>query len=350
MSKRMRLPNGFGQISYLKGRRLRKPYRAMVTVGKTAEGRPICKLLKPEAYFATYNDAYTALLQYRQNPYDFHTSATFKEIYDKWFASWSVNKSESTLRRNTYCLQYCEEVLHTDIREIKPMHILSCMDKTPSPGFKKATRFIFKEVLNYGVEHGILTVNVAKTFDTKISDEGKKRTIQHRVLTPEEINMLWERKQDPVCRAILIQCYTGFRPDELCVLKKSDVNMKNWTITGGMKTEAGRNRVVPVIEKIKGIVGDAMNTPTDSFITTQYGKSMEYRNYYKRMKELLPDHLPHDCRKTFVTMAKKAGVNDFAIKRIVGHSIKDITEDVYTERDVEWLRQEAERISMTVYK
>ena len=33
--KRRRLPNGFGQISELKGRNLRKPFRAMVTVGKT---------------------------------------------------------------------------------------------------------------------------------------------------------------------------------------------------------------------------------------------------------------------------------------------------------------------------
>ena len=60
--KRRRLPNGFGQISELKGRNLRKPFRAMVTVGKTPKGKPICKLLKPEAFFETYNDAYAALV------------------------------------------------------------------------------------------------------------------------------------------------------------------------------------------------------------------------------------------------------------------------------------------------
>ena len=36
-NKRKRLPNGFGQISELKGQSLRKPFRAMVTVGKTPE-------------------------------------------------------------------------------------------------------------------------------------------------------------------------------------------------------------------------------------------------------------------------------------------------------------------------
>ena len=41
-NKRKRLPNGFGQISQIKNRNLRNPYRAMVTVGKTSTGRPIC--------------------------------------------------------------------------------------------------------------------------------------------------------------------------------------------------------------------------------------------------------------------------------------------------------------------
>ena len=54
-NKRRRLPNGFGQISEIKGRNLRNPFRAMVTVGKDKNGKPICKPLKPESYFPTYN-------------------------------------------------------------------------------------------------------------------------------------------------------------------------------------------------------------------------------------------------------------------------------------------------------
>ena len=69
-NKRRRLPNGFGQISEIKNRNLRKPFRAMITVGKNSVGRPICKPLKPESYFETYNDAYSALVEYNKNPYD----------------------------------------------------------------------------------------------------------------------------------------------------------------------------------------------------------------------------------------------------------------------------------------
>ena len=80
-NKRRRLPNGFGQISEIKNRNLRNPFRAMVTVGKTSDGRPICKPLKPESYFATYNDAYAALVEYNKNPYDLGTAITLSLIH-----------------------------------------------------------------------------------------------------------------------------------------------------------------------------------------------------------------------------------------------------------------------------
>lgn len=58
--------------------------------------------------------------------------------------------------------------------------------------------------------------------------------------------------------------------------------------------------------------------------------------------ELNPDHRPHDPRKTFITMAKKAEMDEYALKEIVGHSIQDITESTYTVRDVDWLRKDLE--------
>ena len=56
------------------------------------------------------------------------------------------------------------------------------------------------------------------------------------------------------------------------------------------------------------------------------------------------DHRPHDPRKQFATMGKEAGMNDLAIKMIVGHEINDITEKVYIDRSLEWLRKEIEKI------
>lgn len=344
MSKRMRLPNGFGQISYLKGRRLRKPYRAMVTVGKTPEGRPICKLLKPEAYFATYNDAYTALLAYNKNPYDFSNSVTFKEIYEKWYPTYERNKSLSTSRAIRREFNLCEEVWDLDLREIRTFHIKSCMEKTESPKFKKGIRRLFKDLLSMGMECGAVENNIAVEYSPKISQEGKKTVSDHVAFTKDELDQLWEDQSDPISRAILIQCYTGLRPKELCEVRKENIHFDQWYLVGGSKTVAGKNRVVPIVEKIRGIVELAMDNGTEYLIATEYNKPLRYENYYHEMKKRYPNHKPHDPRKTFVTMAKQAGVNDFAIKRIVGHAIEDITENVYTERDIEWLCSEAAKI------
>ena len=40
-NKRKKLPNGFGQISELKNKNLRKRFRAMVSIGKNEYGKPI---------------------------------------------------------------------------------------------------------------------------------------------------------------------------------------------------------------------------------------------------------------------------------------------------------------------
>ena len=82
--RRKKLPNGFGQISEIKTGNLYKPFRAMVTVGKDFYGRPIRKLLKPVAFFKTYNEAYAALVEYNKNPYDLDDDLTVEELYEKW--------------------------------------------------------------------------------------------------------------------------------------------------------------------------------------------------------------------------------------------------------------------------
>ena len=82
-NKRKRLPNGFGQISKIKNRNLKNPFRVMVTVGKDEKGKPISKLLKPDAFFPTYNDAYNALVEYHKNPYDLDLALTMSELFAK---------------------------------------------------------------------------------------------------------------------------------------------------------------------------------------------------------------------------------------------------------------------------
>ena len=59
---------------------------------------------------------------------------------------------------------------------------------------------------------------------------------------------------------------------------------------------------------------------------------------------LNPKHRAHDGRKQFITMCKKYNVDEYALKYIVGHKITDITERVYTDRDIEWLKEEISKV------
>ena len=120
------------------------------------------------------------------------------------------------------------------------------------------------------------------------------------------------------------------------------VDLENREITGDMKTKAGTNRTVPIHPRIRPLVikwynkAQELNSEylfncTDTS-TARSNLMLTYDKYRRRIEalvdalELNPDHRPHDGRNTFITMCKNAGVDEYAIKTMVGHEIYDITE------------------------
>lgn len=71
---------------------------------------------------------------------------------------------------------------------------------------------------------------------------------------------------------------------------------------------------------------------------------IETKGIIKLGLHLNPAHKPHDGRKHFITMAKKYKVDEYAIKYMVGHEISDLTERIYTKREISWLKEEIEKI------
>ena len=372
-NKRRRLPNGFGQISEIKNRNLRNPFRAMITVGKTESGRPICKPLKPESYFPTYNDAYAALVEYNRNPYDLEPSITVQELYEKWTAEYFKTVSESAQRGTEDAWKYCSAVYKMRVVEIRARHIKGCMEEgvatvrerkqTPSATMKNKIKTLFNQMLDYAVEYELVDRNYSRTFN--LTDETIKeiRNVkkEHIPFTDEEMQLLWKHVDDKRCvDVLLVQCYSGWRPQELGLIKLEDVDLDNWIFRGGMKTEAGEDRAVPIHSRIRHLIerkykeAQELGSPylfnyidptlRSKNITLNYNR---YQKAFERIRielNLNPDHRPHDGRKHFVTMAKKYGVDEYAIKYMVGHKISDITEKVYTEREFQWLREEIEKI------
>lgn len=358
-TKRMRLPNGFGRITKINNKNLRKPYRAMISDGKDSKGKPVGRLLKPEAYFKTYNEAYQALVRYNENPYDFDNQMTMQELYDKWYAFKQTQVTKSTLRSYYTVWGYCDPIKDRPVQELRLRDVKMLLDDckridskgnitTPSVRFKETIKTTLMQMLDYAVEYEVIKVNFLRNI--KLNLGTKEETKSHISFTDEEMNVLWNNtKYDLMVRQILVNCYSGFRPSELCNLKVQNVNIREEYMIGGSKTDAGRERVVPIHSKIMPFIGEKYNEALligrETLFDTTYAQ-YEHK-FTKAMKRynLAGGHSPHDCRKQFVTMAKKSGVDEFAIKRIVGHKISDLTESVYTDRSIDWLKSEIEKIS-----
>lgn len=372
--RRMRLPNGFGQISEIRNARLRKPFRAMVTVGKTEEGRPICRLLKPEAYFSTYNEAYAALIEYNKRPYDIMRDITVQALFDKWFKEKSASvQSKSVIDDIKRTWRYCSTVYDMPMRELKAWHIKDCMDNGEAIVWGKPQKAnvivqrkiktLFNQLFDYALSYDLVDKNHARNLKLpeNITREIEQNRTGHISYTDEEMSKLWNNADDRFVQMTLVQCYSGWRPKEIIELLVENVDLENWTFTGGLKTDAGRDRIVPIHSGIREIVREKYNEAKAAgskflFLCPEYrtGKliPITYPRYSDELSRIIkeldlnPEHKPHDARKQFVTMGKKYGMDEYAIKRIVGHSIKDITERVYTDRTDRWLHDEVEKIKI----
>lgn len=370
-NRRRRLPNGFGQISEIKGRNLRKPFRAMVCVGKTDEGKPICKLLKPQAYFETYNEAYAALVEYNKNPYDLDASITMKELYDRWSEKYfSKMENEKSAQNIDMAWKYCSMLYNVKVSDIRIRHLKECIlnatrtvngvERSASRTIQKKIKSIFNQMLDYAVEYEMTDKNYSRSFGLN-SILGKQETPDqaHMSFSDDEMEKLWAHLEDtPYVDILLIQCYSGWRPQELGLIELKNVDLDNWIFVGGLKSDAGKNRVVPIHTKIRPLVKKRYEEAQrlGSQYLFNYPEAikndifLDYDRYWYRFKlivqklELNPDHRPHDGRKHFVTAAKKYNVDEYAIKYLIGHAISDITERIYTDRENKWLAEEIEKI------
>lgn len=370
---RPKLPNGFGQISEIKNRNLRNRFRVMVTVGKTSEGKPISKLLKPNAYFKTYNEAYEALVEYNKNPYDLNTSSiTMTELYEKWSKEYLKTVATSNVRSIQSAWNYCSVLYEMRVADVKAKHLKKCIDGASREGkgkiiqasanTKSRIKSIFNLMFDYANENDLVEKNYARTFNVsdKILKEVEEVKRGHISFTDKEMEILWKNVDKiPYVDVILIQCYSGWRPQELGLIELNRVDLNNWVFAGGMKTDAGMNRLVPIHSKIRPLIKkryeEAININSKYLINCTDSQRKndikmtydKYRHRFRSIRDKLnlnPEHRAHDPRKQFITMAKRYNLDEYAIKYIAGHRISDITEKIYTDRTVQWLKDEMEKI------
>ncbi len=358
--KPTKLPNGYGCIYKLSGRR-RKPYAARKTdkwIIDATTGKAKQTYINLGC-FETREEAMIALANYNENPYDIKTdSITFSEVYEKWNKNYFPTlSSPSSIRTITAAYAYCNGLYNMRMRDIKVSHLEGTItNANVGDSTKGRIKSLFNMMYKYAVAHDIVEKDYAQVMFANGNPIKRDRVKDPLPFTQDEIESLWNNLQIPFTDMVLIGIYSGWRPQELSILKIADIDLENGIMKGGLKTDAGKNRIVPIHPVIKPLIENRMKEAIAmqseylfNDVNGQQGTYMTYDKYRNRFKKVMNrlkfDHRPHETRHTFITKAKACNVDEYILKLIVGHAIEDITEKVYTHRTMEQLREEIEKIT-----
>lgn len=342
----MKNPNGFGSVYKLSGNR-RKPFIARVTAGWSPEGK---QLYHTVGYFASRKEANIALAEFNRSPYDVNArKLTFSEVYEKWSDRRYAELSENRVKQFQSIYRSLSEFHEKPFADLRLVQLQAFFDRRTDIASASLTHYkmLLSQMYKYAMKHEIVEKNYASFIE--IRKTTKKAA--HETFTKEEIATLWEHADKREVQIILVLIYTGMRIMELLSLKQENVFVEERYMIGGSKTEAGKDRLIPINKRILPFVKSWADPDTEYLVRKQNkGKSEAYTYHGFRysiwkpvLKQFGMSHSIHDTRHTFISLMDAAGANKTALKRIVGHKNTDITE-LYTHKNLEELIREIDKI------
>ena len=273
---------------------------------------------------------------------------TFAEVYEK-FMHWKFEENKNVIlskaSRNNYQVAFknCKAIHNIIFSSLRHEELQKVVDDCPlKHSSVELIVTLFKQMYKYAIMYEICSENKAQYVSVNRPEDDE----QGQPFTEEDLKTLWAHKEDEGAAMILIMCYSGFR---ISAYKTMAVNLEERYFQGGVKTAAGKNRIVPIHSAILPLVKTRME---------KYGSllPMSLTSFRKKyfdviLEELsltgLPKHTPHDCRHTFSALCEKYSVRENDRKRMLGHSFgSDITNAKYGHRTLEELRREIEKIEV----
>ena len=334
----MRLPNKYGSVTKLKGKR-RNPWIVRKRIEEyDRNGR---KKMKVIGYARTRAEALEMLAAYNGNPYDLtQGKPTFSEVYEKWFKdTYGDVTNRSTLKNITSCYRHCTQLYSLKMIDIRPADLQQTIDACPT-GYTTAARIrgMFGQMYKWALRHDIVSRNYSEGL---LVHQPKEKKDRNR-FSSEEVEYLWKNvNQNVYVKLLLMYIYSGVRPSELLNLRKEHVHLEErWFEVVKSKTEAGI-RAVPIAEKVYPFWKEFIdNSPCEYVVYTPHGHPMTYDNYkriyWNELMNLLGlKHTPHETRHTCSSMIHAAGIDETTRKWILGHKGQmDLTERVYTHLEI----------------
>ena len=373
-----KLPNGYGQIRYL-GANRRTPYGVYPPAteeypnGQRKPQKALC-------YVPDWTTGFAVLTAYRAGTYIQGMEKDFAEINnsqsaDKFIQNLLANynlmqgieerrekeKTFEEIFKEYYLDKFKEEYGHSGKKKSMEYSMIAAYKNCAllhDREFTSLTKNDLQEIVDgCELKHSSLELIVtlyhqmyryALANDICEKDYSQFVTIEKEdddesgvPFSAKDLSVLWQHKDDEVVEFLLIMCYSGFR---ISAYETIEVNLKDKYFRGGVKTVAGKDRVVPIHSAILPLVKRRMK---------QCGRLIEIEPHrfrtqmYNTLKQLgIEKHTPHDCRHTFSALCEKYGVRENDRKRMLGHSFKDITNKKYGHRELSDLRTEIEKIKV----
>ncbi len=366
--KHIRLPNGYGQIRKLTGKR-RNPYGVYPPQTEEDEnGRR--KPVKALCYVPSWTVGFAVLTAYKAGKYvpgmeheltdagdldailaDYirvrrsmlnqpdDINPTFAEVYEEFFREkYETGKQLSQQSMNSTRAAYknCSALHDKKFRDLRLSDLQSVVDSCP---LKYTSTMLIvsliKQMYRYAEANEIVEKDIGKHVVCK-----KQTDAEHGVpFTEDELKTLWNHSDDPTVELILIMCFAGYR---INAYKTLEVNLDDRYFLGGNKTKAGRDLMIPIHSGIYDLVERRISRD-GSLLCVSYATFT--KSMYEALEALgIEKHTPHDCKHTFSALCERYGVNENDRKRMLGHSVGNITNDVYGHRTLEDLRNEIEKI------
>lgn len=333
--KRMRLPNGFGSIVKLSGKRRRRPYMVRKTEGFDPEtGYPIYRIL---GYFETYAEAYEFLSDYNRRPDEtIGKTKTFADVYEAWMQEYTTTPvkgklpSESAIYGYRAAFEKHTRALHSvpmqDVTAVRMQEVVTACKY--GAGVQASIKKLFSQLSKYAIRAGWI-----KQDQSGLVRATKGEDVERNPFRPDEVQEIWKMEPSSWRDYTLILLYTGMRGGEPCDPDVDISHLDDGYIIAGLKTDAGRERVIPIHRDIRAIA--------KSFFT---GKRYTYRTYLEHFWRMFPDHVPTDCRRGFISQAQECKMDPVASHKITGHVMKDIHYDVYANLQTSYLQSEMEKL------
>lgn len=351
----MKRANGTGSVVRLSGNR-RRPY-AVRASEKNDLGVIIQKTI---SYHRTAAEAQAALDEYNKLRSEGRTARltlmdmTVGEVYEAWkntrayksMKSASVASSSAAWSKRVSCFA------DRKIRSVTLDEWQAVLDEAEDAGMSQSTinnaAILMKALCQYACKRDIIAKDYTIYLDIPSVDVKNPRG-SFDENTVKKIRAL-AAKGDRCAEICLVLCYTGFRISELLALRPEDYHPENGGyLQGGMKTAAGKNRIVPVHKKISLIVANWIGRDGETIFCDAEGKKLSSQKYRDSFADLMAEigldgPTPHWCRHTFATRMYEADVDALTIKWLMGHSVKSDITATYTHEKIDTLRRGIDKL------